>query len=302
MSEHLRSTTGKVDWAADAAFLRSLMATNAEAANSITKARERLMRDGGGSSTDDIVAKLSFEFWISMLGPQHDGEWQTSLRSVFRHLDPQASRKKLRAEALEIGNLRNRIAHHEPILHLADLKERYERIIGLIRCRCPITARWARDHATFLPTLFAEPKASRKPPGQALAGMALAPVPILDPEATMADVLMAMKGRKRDFGLARLHGESLILTGDDVIAWLRTRIEAGLVDLETPRLKDLERDAFRSRVAFVAPDATSGEAMSLFLARNGSPSTKPDIIVVTDTGDGSGAPLGVVFKPDVSRP
>lgn len=67
-----------------------------------------------------VVAELKLAFWEKMLTRRHDGAiWNAQFRTAFPHTDPAKSVQTLRREAYEtvstMGDLRNRIAHHEPI-------------------------------------------------------------------------------------------------------------------------------------------------------------------------------------------
>jgi hypothetical protein len=115
----------------------------------------------------------------------------------------------------------------------------------------------------------------------------------------IAEAIASMGGRKRDFGLANVGSEIVLLTAEDILLWVRGAIQAGLVDLESPVLESLERTAFRTRIAFVGAESTSGEAFALFYPKDTAGRMKPGALVITTTGDDTGKPLGVVFRPDV---
>ncbi|SIN92081.1 hypothetical protein [Agromyces cerinus] len=82
-------------------------------------------RKGTLMCADDVVAATSFGFWVGMLSggiardPQFDYEtrfWQTRLVHAFPGL-PYGKRKYFHGELLQVQQLRNRIAHHEPVYH-----------------------------------------------------------------------------------------------------------------------------------------------------------------------------------------
>jgi len=109
--------------------------------------RKDLQRTRRGlSTTGKLVAELKFAFWENMLTSRHDGRlWRTYLVVEFSGL-PQdknfsANRRHLHEEVEIIRNVRNRIAHHEPIF-TRDLIAEYEIMIDVIKCRCPQTAQW----------------------------------------------------------------------------------------------------------------------------------------------------------------
>jgi hypothetical protein len=75
------------------------------------RALTQLRRPG---SADDVVAQLTFGFWISLIsGRYHRPLWVPTLHQVF----PGAARRVVHEEFQRILVLRNRIMHHEPIHH-----------------------------------------------------------------------------------------------------------------------------------------------------------------------------------------
>ena len=111
-------------------------------------------------TTGKIVADLRFIFWEKMFTHGHDGAiWNAHFRTVFPHTDPDTSVQALRAEGYEalhkIRDLRNRIAHHEPIFR-RDIHEEYGRIREVIRWSNPTAADWIDKIETV--TLMASTK------------------------------------------------------------------------------------------------------------------------------------------------
>jgi hypothetical protein len=93
-----------------------------------------------------IVAGLSFGFWVGMLQPRYNPDlWSKRLRETFPNLPPDRSRKSLAKDVAEIATLRNRISHHEPLLK-RDLLDDYARVMRILEWICPATARWIKPH------------------------------------------------------------------------------------------------------------------------------------------------------------
>jgi hypothetical protein len=93
-----------------------------------------------------IVAELGFVFWEKMLTHGHDGAvWNAHFRSAFPNADPTKTIQTLRREGqdglFKIRDLRNRIAHHEPIFR-RNIREEYDRLRMLIAWTDPIAAAW----------------------------------------------------------------------------------------------------------------------------------------------------------------
>lgn len=94
-----------------------------------------------------VMAELKFMFWVSLLTARHDGKiWGAHLRAGFPGA-PAAGpggvlpRRRLHDEAEAVRDIRNRIAHHEPIF-MRDLGAEYARILRVVRWRCRRTALW----------------------------------------------------------------------------------------------------------------------------------------------------------------
>lgn len=61
-----------------------------------------------------VIAELNFGFWAALIGNRYEHIWRNSLYKAFPHAHIQRSLIHWRLES--IRHLRNRIAHHEPIL------------------------------------------------------------------------------------------------------------------------------------------------------------------------------------------
>ncbi len=76
-------------------------------------------------TADKIIAELSFRFWVGIFARKYDRLWLSTLQNIF---SPRLKRDDLHMRLDRLRTLRNRIAHHEPILQrhlmadLADIK------------------------------------------------------------------------------------------------------------------------------------------------------------------------------------
>ena len=111
--------------------------------------RQESQRQYSPVSTDSIVADLSAGFWVSQLSKAYEVPytWQYNLAKVF----PNNTRMKAR-DAWEICdrtlNLRNRIAHHEPIYQL-DLEQYHQELQQVVSAMCQGTFAFANANCTF---------------------------------------------------------------------------------------------------------------------------------------------------------
>lgn len=84
-------------------------------------------------STDIIVADLSASFWVGVMGKGYDipFTWRNWVKRVFPN-DATADRAKMHGICMDLLDLRNRIAHHEPIYHLdlQGLRDDLDDVIG----------------------------------------------------------------------------------------------------------------------------------------------------------------------------
>ncbi len=96
-----------------------------------------------------VVAALSFSFWTAMLSPAYEELWQVSLHRIARRSDGKGvGRKELSGPLTPIRTLRNRVAHHEPIIHW-NLPRHYGNILRVTGWLSPVAAAWCREHSRF---------------------------------------------------------------------------------------------------------------------------------------------------------
>jgi hypothetical protein len=79
-------------------------------------------------------------------------------RPILHHAFPQAKlpRKDVHHPLDQLRLLRNRIAHHEPIL-TRPLAEDYQSVLQILSWICPETATWVAHHSTVPTVLAARP-------------------------------------------------------------------------------------------------------------------------------------------------
>ncbi|MEV4072327.1 hypothetical protein ACGFJC_28430 [Nonomuraea fuscirosea] len=125
--DRLRERYGRENWW----IVAPLDRTDAE---KVAAARAQLRRKGvAAPSADDIVAELSFGFWVSLLNRKYDRHlWVPALHAAFPHY--RGRREPLRDNLDAMLRLRNRIMHHEPIhhRHLAADHAKIYRLLGFL--------------------------------------------------------------------------------------------------------------------------------------------------------------------------
>ncbi len=115
-----------------------------ERKSDIETAIRRIQNRGKPRVTSQIVANLSFGFWVGLLQPRYNPPiWAYHLKTSFINLPDGKNRYDLAASAKQVADLRNRIWHHEPIFRM-DLSGEYRAVMELLTWLCPIKAAWLR--------------------------------------------------------------------------------------------------------------------------------------------------------------
>jgi hypothetical protein len=111
--------------------------------DAVNAARETLRIRGKPQTPDRIIAELTFGFWVRLLNKKYEKTlWVTHLWKCFPH-GPKPDRDKMLARFRRIRDLRNRIAHHEPIF-FENLETEYTRVLSTLEWICPVSACWVR--------------------------------------------------------------------------------------------------------------------------------------------------------------
>lgn len=85
---------------------------------------------GGSASADDVVAQLSFGFWVSLFSSANDrAMWVPCLHKALPNY--RGPRKVVHRELNTIRLFRNRVMHHEPI-HYRHLEADHQTMLRLI--------------------------------------------------------------------------------------------------------------------------------------------------------------------------
>ncbi len=100
----------------------------------------------GMNTAGKVIPELKFVFWQKMFTSRYDVRlWNTYLRQIFPNADQQKTIGQIRtdiySELETIRGLRNRIAHHEPII-ARQLDVDFDKIHALIEIRCTRSAAW----------------------------------------------------------------------------------------------------------------------------------------------------------------
>ena len=109
-------------------------------------------------TTGQVIPELKFVFWQNLMTQRNDLRlWVPYLHHVFPNLDSGVPVPPLRhgiyLDLKVLRELRNRIAHHEPVLK-RDLMADYQRMLRLVDQRCRITSAWMVQICGDVPNLI----------------------------------------------------------------------------------------------------------------------------------------------------
>lgn len=115
----------------------------------VTDAMEELAKAGKPVTAGRVVASLTFSFWTTMFNKEYETLWQQTLHGIADPSAPKGlKRKSFSGPLTPIRVLRNRIAHHEPILGW-NLRKQHNKILELIEWLSPPAAKWCRENDRF---------------------------------------------------------------------------------------------------------------------------------------------------------
>jgi hypothetical protein len=116
----------------------------------LAKAIEGIREERKDPIPGRIVAALMFGFWTAMFGTDYEELWRTTLLRIGSRPDGKGlNRKHFSGPLTPIRQLRNRIAHHEPIID-RPLPGLHRKIIELTGWLSPAAAEWCAAHSRFL--------------------------------------------------------------------------------------------------------------------------------------------------------
>ena len=113
-------------------------------------------------TTGKVIPELKFVFWQKMLTGRFDTRlWNNHILTAFPHavaqgLSAAQLRQNLYNDLETVRKLRNRIAHHEPIIN-RNLLDDFATIKRIIAYRCEHSVEWMQNNQMLLPLLTRKP-------------------------------------------------------------------------------------------------------------------------------------------------
>lgn len=127
-------------------------------ADDINEAIRVAARRTKGITPGGVISELSFGFWLALLGPAYDNPanknlalWRNCLSGVFGKPAP-VSRRQVFEQLDHIVKIRNRCAHHEPIVHLR-IDSEYGNVLSFTRRFSRTSADWI-ERTSLVPHLL----------------------------------------------------------------------------------------------------------------------------------------------------
>ncbi len=122
----------------------------------IEDAYKRILRQQRRPVANQLVAELNFGFWRFLVAKQYRTTlWPLAGKHAFPNIDP-AEIQRLSAAMGRLHDLRNRIAHHEPI-HMRNLDRDFADCLWVIGGVCLTTKQWVESNSRVAGVLQERP-------------------------------------------------------------------------------------------------------------------------------------------------
>jgi hypothetical protein len=132
---------------------------SSEACATIADARRHATAHGRAETAGRVVAELPFGFWRYLLASRYERTlWRTGLYRVF---PGQGRRQPVHARLADLHQLRNRIAHHEPVYN-RPLAQLHEDAMLVTEWVCPGTRTWVAARSAVPRFLASRPRQTRE--------------------------------------------------------------------------------------------------------------------------------------------
>lgn len=131
-----------------------LLAENQQ--DQVMEAVDRLREEGKPPTPGRVVAALTFGFWTTFTNRPYEPLWRQVLHRSGSRDGRNLSRKDLARPLTRFRKLRNRIAHHEPVLHW-NLTAHHAEMIAVTEWLSPVAADLIARHSRFRDVYPAEP-------------------------------------------------------------------------------------------------------------------------------------------------
>ena len=148
----LTAKTNRSDWYDIQVGTKSLL--RPDEAGQISNARKRLLDSGKHVTPDQVVATLSFGFWVALTSSPYERSLWID-KEVYKAFPnrPRLARAVAYPRLNDLRILRNRVAHHEPVFR-RNIRQDLANILDSIAWICLDTAAWIFKTSTLESTLL----------------------------------------------------------------------------------------------------------------------------------------------------
>ncbi|WP_242121932.1 Abi family protein [Sphingomonas lacusdianchii] len=250
-------------------------------------------------TADDLVAALTFDFWSNLFRDDYDHVWPDHvLIAAFPNLVAGMRRRDVQRRAAEVNDLRNRIAHHEPIHDRQDHGAKLNAILDLIGLHSLAVRDFTRRHSTVMAVARVPPTRFSHFPGRPIAQMNLRPPPFVTADDPLDVVLPLMRAGRPELALIAGDGDgppSALTTASAMTATAdRAALLGGMVDLSEVTAGEVV-DLHPLTLMEIDVRASSGDLQALFFPSDAT-ATRPAVVLVRSVG---GLVAGAILRPDV---
>jgi len=148
-------------WADNPDFRNRLDRNEADALRKAVD-RQATARRPDPPTDDQIVADLSLGFWTGLLKQRYaiPYAWSRGLPVIFPEIQPTPSLRDIQLRLQEIRQMRNRVAHHEPVIHRGSAKLIAARnmAMDLVAWTNASAAKFLREQDPLGPVLGRDPR------------------------------------------------------------------------------------------------------------------------------------------------
>lgn len=139
------------DWWENDDFLQQI-----QRGKRIVKNAHDKLESKGSVTNGRMIAELNFGFWVKMLLPRHKEIFWPNFHSAFENLPKDISYETFYKRCEDIRVFRNRVFHHEPILHL-NISQEYSDLMQMINWLSPEKAKWIKGYSRVMAVMRQKP-------------------------------------------------------------------------------------------------------------------------------------------------
>lgn len=217
------------DWHLDQNFIGTL---TLESSMSLAKARGRFK--GRVPNKSELIAELSLDFWSNLFRSHYDRPiWQTSIHTLFP--TKAFTRAAFKPLIMEINKLRNRIAHHEPILDI-NTSGLHAKVLNIIAARSQDSSDWVKAHSTFNQMMRTKPN-----PGFGAGPFINNQVDKSFAVVKKEETILSLASRPEYFFVCSDDKGTVIaiFTHADISKYVMSNLESGMIDLNDHSIDNL---------------------------------------------------------------